>query len=147
MTAANSRPRASSTGAAIPQSAQSQPARSADIDLAAIRHNVATLAAHVAPAKTMVVVKADAYGHGALPVALAAQAAGAHIIGTAHLEEALALREAGLTGELVAWLHTPDAAFAEALAADVASAEAGDPALTARFDAFEGTILIGQAGR
>jgi copper(I)-binding protein len=36
---------------------------------------------------------------------------------------------------------------AEALAADVAAAEAGDPALTARLDAFEGTILIGQAGR
>lgn len=107
--------------------------RSAEIDLAAVRHNVATLAEQVAPAKTMVVVKADAYGHGALPVALAAQAAGAEMIGTAHLAEALKLRAEGLQGDLIGWLHTPDAPFEEAVAADVQIGVSGWelPAITA----------------
>lgn len=119
-------------------------ARSAEIDLAAIRHNVATLVAKVAPAKTMVVVKADAYGHGALPVALAAQAGGAHLIGTAHLTEALKLRDEGLQGELAAWLHTVDAPFEEALAADIQIGISGWelPAVTAAARKLKTTALV-----
>ena len=48
-----------------------------EIDLGAIAHNVATLSAQVAPSRVMAVVKADAYGHGAVPVAEVALASGA----------------------------------------------------------------------
>ena len=54
----------------------------------------------------MAVVKADAYGHGAVPCArAAAKQAGAAWLGTALPEEALQLRAAGLTGPILAWLH------------------------------------------
>jgi len=66
------------------------------IDLAAIRHNVASLLSRLKPGTRMVVaVKADAYGHGTLPVARAAVAAGAYGVAVATAEEAVALRDAG----------------------------------------------------
>lgn len=103
------------------------PERVAVVDLDAVAHNVATLRALLAghtgsgtevPA-LMAVVKADAYGHGAVPVARAVLAAGAEWLGVAHVREALALREAGLTAPILAWLHTRRTPFAEAVAADV----------------------------
>ncbi|MFS0717410.1 alanine racemase [Arthrobacter sp. 1P04PC] len=93
--------------------------RSAVIDLAAVRHNVRRLAAVASPAKVMAVVKADAYGHGAIPVARAALSAGASWLGVAHISEALALRAAGIDAPLLAWLHTPDSNFAAAVAAGI----------------------------
>ena len=67
----------------------------------------------------MVVVKADGYGHGMLPVARAARSAGAEWLGVATGEEALALREAGDTGRLLCWLAAPGADFAPLVGADV----------------------------
>lgn len=67
----------------------------------------------------MAVVKADGYGHGAVPVAKAALEAGASWIGTAHVHEALALREAGIDAPLLAWLHTPATDFAAAVEAGI----------------------------
>ena len=66
-------------------------------------------------------VKADGYGHGLVPSARAAVAGGASWLGVAMLEEALALREAGFTEPILAWLWTPrrDRIAAGALAADV----------------------------
>ncbi|SLK06571.1 alanine racemase [Arthrobacter sp. P2b] len=93
--------------------------RSAVIDLEAIRHNVRRLAAAASPAKVMAVVKADAYGHGAVPVARAAIEAGAAWLGVAHISEALALRAAGIDAPLLAWLHTVDSNFGAAVAAGV----------------------------
>ena len=93
--------------------------RSAVIDLAAVRHNVRRLAAVASPAKVMAVVKADAYGHGAIPVARAALSAGASWLGVAHISEALSLRAAGIDAPLLAWLHTPDSNFAAAVAAGI----------------------------
>jgi alanine racemase len=93
--------------------------RSAVIDLEAIRHNVRHLAAVASPAKVMAVVKADAYGHGAIQVARAALGAGASWLGVAHISEALALRAAGIEAPLLAWLHTPDSNFAAAVAAGI----------------------------
>lgn len=95
------------------------PFREALVDLDAIRDNVATLARLVAPARAMAVVKADAYGHGAVPVARAALAGGAAWLGVADLVEAVALRDAGIDAPILAWLHDPDAAFATAVARDV----------------------------
>ncbi|MET4589064.1 alanine racemase [Arthrobacter sp. 754] len=93
--------------------------RSAVIDLDAIRHNVRRLADAASPAKVMAVVKADAYGHGAVPVARAALEAGASWLGVAHISEALALRAAGIDAPLLAWLHTTESNFAAAVAAGV----------------------------
>ena len=93
--------------------------RSAVIDLEAIRHNVRRLAAVASPAKVMAVVKADAYGHGAIPVARAALSAGASWLGVAHISEALALRAAGIEAPMLAWLHTPESNFAAAVAAGI----------------------------
>jgi len=90
------------------------------VDLAAIRANVETLAA-ATTAEVMAVVKADGYGHGLLPAARAALAGGASWLGVAMLEEALALRSAGITTRTLAWLWTPQEAdtLRSALAADV----------------------------
>lgn len=90
------------------------------IDLAAIRGNVAALRELVGPATTvMAVVKADGYGHGAVEVARAAVSAGAGALGVATLDEAVALRRAGLTAPLVAWLWVPDQDPGAALASGV----------------------------
>ena len=83
------------------------------VDLAAIRHNVEVLLAAAAPgAALMAVVKADGYGHGAVPVARAALAAGASWLGVCTLEEALQLRAAGIAAPVLCWLHLPDDDFA-----------------------------------
>jgi alanine racemase len=92
----------------------------ARIDLDAVRDNVAVLRDHAAGAAVMAVVKADAYGHGLLPCARAALAGGATWLGTALVEEAVALRRAGVGGRVLAWLAAPgEDAYAEAVAADV----------------------------
>ena len=78
---------------------------SADIDLAAMRANVTALRRLVGGAALMVVVKADGYGHGMVRCAAAARQAGADWLGVATPAEALALREAGDTGPLLAWLY------------------------------------------
>lgn len=95
------------------------PFREAVVDLDAVRANVRTIAAQVAPAEVMAVVKANAYGHGAVPVARAALDAGAGWLGVADVDEALALRDAGIEAPVLAWLHDPDARFAPAIARDV----------------------------
>ncbi|QBJ20997.1 alanine racemase [Kocuria marina subsp. indica] len=93
--------------------------RSAVVDLSAVQHNVRRLA-ELARGRTLIaVVKADAYGHGAVPVARAVLAAGAHMLGTAHASEAVALRDAGITAPVLAWLHTPATDFEQALRRDV----------------------------
>lgn len=95
------------------------PFREALIDLDAVRENVAAIARTVAPAGVMAVVKADAYGHGAAQVARAALAGGAARLGVADLDEALALRDAGIDAPVLAWLHDPTARFETAIVHDV----------------------------
>ncbi len=63
------------------------------VDLSAVEANVARLRATVAPAEVWAVVKADAYGHGAVPVGRAALAAGATKLCVATWEEARSLRD------------------------------------------------------
>jgi alanine racemase len=93
--------------------------REAVIDLGALASNVVRLRELIGTPHTMAVVKANAYGHGAVPVAKAAVAAGADWLGVADIDEALELRAGGLTAPVLAWLHGPDADWAAALAADV----------------------------
>jgi len=66
------------------------------VDLDALSHNLRALRAH-AGVPVMAVVKANAYGHGLVPVALHLQAQGVEQLGVAFLEEGMALRRAGVT--------------------------------------------------
>ncbi|MFI9807678.1 alanine racemase [Streptomyces sp. NPDC052301] len=91
----------------------------AEIDLGALRANVRVLRARAKGAAVMAVVKSDGYGHGALPCARAALAAGATWLGTATPEEALALREAGLPGRILCWLWVPGGPWRQAIEADI----------------------------
>jgi alanine racemase len=80
------------------------------IDLDRITENVKHLK-EVAGVDLMAVVKADAYGHGLIPVARAALAGGATSLGVALLEEAITLRDAGITAPILAWLVPPGSDF------------------------------------
>jgi alanine racemase len=109
----------------------------AEIDLDAIRHNVSVLADLVAPAAMCTVVKADAYGHGDVPVAEAALEAGASWLAVALVEEGVRLREAGVESpilllseprvgdapEVVHWRLTPTAYRSEFISALAREAE------------------------
>lgn len=65
--------------------------------------------------KVMGVVKADAYGHGMLQVARKIEAEGVDYLGVADLREAEALRSAGITSRILAWLHDPQDDFVSAI--------------------------------
>lgn len=91
----------------------------ARIDHGALAHNVQVLRERASGAAVMAVVKADAYGHGLVPCARTAVAAGASWLGAAFLEEALQLRGAGLEVPVLAWLFAPGEDLAPAIAADI----------------------------
>lgn len=87
----------------------------AQIDLSAITHNTVALKER-AGVELMAVLKADAYGHGLIPVARAAIEGGATWLGTALLEEAIALRTAGITSpRILAWLTPPGDQYRKAI--------------------------------
>lgn len=95
------------------------PFREAVVDLSAIRDNIAALRTRIGTPYFLTVVKANAYGHGMIPVAQAALAGGATHLGVADVAEALALRVAGIGAPILAWLHDPNENFETAVAADV----------------------------
>lgn len=82
----------------------------AEIDLSAIQGNLGTLARRLSPgARLMAVVKADAYGHGALEVARAALEAGAAYLAVATVEEGVELRRGGIGAPILVLTGThPD---------------------------------------
>lgn len=111
-----------------------------EIDLAAVAHNVRALARRASPAELCVVVKADGYGHGAVPVARTALGAGATTLAVAIVDEGVALRDAGIDApililsecgtdeydEVVGFGLTPTVYRAESIdAAERAAARAG----------------------
>ena len=98
------------------------------VDLSAIKHNV-DLLKKTAGTKLLAVVKADAYGHGLVPVAKAALSAGADYLGVALLEEAISLREAGIDAPILAWLVQPGSDFKKAIELDIELAAASLAAL------------------
>jgi alanine racemase len=79
----------------------------AEIDLDAIRHNVATLRAAVSPSGTWAVVKANGYGHGAVEVARAALSAGAEGLCVALVQEGVELRQAGIDAPILVLSQQP----------------------------------------
>lgn len=95
------------------------PLREARIRLDALVGNLEVLRRAVAPAAVMGVVKADAYGHGMVPIARALADAGVAWLGVADVDEAVALRAAGIETPVLAWLHAAPAEFAAAAALDV----------------------------
>ena len=104
------------------------------VDLSAIKHNVELLK-KTAGTNLLAVVKADAYGHGLVPVAQAALSAGASYLGVALLEEAITLREAGIDAPILAWLVQPGSDFKEAIDLDIELAVASRSALKEISDA------------
>lgn len=71
------------------------------VDLDALRRNLAGLKAKVGSARIMAIVKANAYGHGLVPVSRALLRFGADALGVAFLEEGIALRRAGVRAPVV----------------------------------------------
>jgi alanine racemase len=79
----------------------------AEIDLGALRHNVATLAAHIGPQQLWAVVKADAYGHGAIECARVALQSGAQGLCVALVSEGIALRQSGINAPILIMSEQP----------------------------------------
>jgi alanine racemase len=84
------------------------------VDLDAVRESVATLRAAAGSAQVLAAVKADAYGHGAVPVARAALEAGATWLGVVLVEEGVALRQAGVRAPILVMMEPPPGAGAVA---------------------------------
>ncbi len=68
-----------------------------EVDLGALARNYQRIAQQVAPARVMPVLKANAYGHGLVQVARKLQQVGAPYLAVAYLEEAMRLRQEGVT--------------------------------------------------
>ncbi|MGH3320056.1 MAG: alanine racemase [Streptosporangiaceae bacterium] len=119
----------------------SSPRAEARVDLGAVRANVEALRDRAAGARVMAVVKADGYGHGMLPCARAALAGGASWLGVAFVEEALALRAAGIAAPVLAWLLSPgeDARDAVSAGVDLSASAAWTVDEVARAAAATGT--------
>ena len=90
-----------------------------EIDLDAVRANVTALRELASPAEFLAVVKANAYGHGAVPVARAALEAGASWLGIARVEEAAQLRDAGIEARIMLLSEPAPAAIADVVAHDI----------------------------
>ena len=104
-----------------------------EVDLDAIRHNVRAL--RPPGAELMAVVKADAYGHGAVPVARAVLEAGASWLGVALVEEGIALREGGIRAPILVLSELPRGSEKDALASG----------LTPTIYSEEGVALVAEA--
>lgn len=79
-----------------------------EVERAAIAHNVRAIAGHIGPrVALMAVVKANAYGHGAVEVARVALASGASWLAVARVMEGVELRQAGLTAPILVMSYTP----------------------------------------
>jgi alanine racemase len=90
------------------------------VDTAAIAHNTSLVRALVGDkTAVMAVVKANAYGHGAVPAAQAALAGGASWLGVSSVQEGIELRKAGLTAPILNLGYTPPVALSAAIAANL----------------------------
>ena len=113
-----------------------------EIDLPALQANARALAARLAPHRSlMAVVKADAYGHGLLPVAHAALHAGARWLGVATVGEGLALRRNGISAP-IALLCSPPPADAPYIIAHGLTPMLGDLELAALLATAHGSQRV-----
>jgi alanine racemase len=109
----------------------------AEIDLDAVRANVAAVKARLGGSALCAVVKADGYGHGAVPVAAAMLEAGADGLAVAIVDEGVELREAEITAPILLLSEPP----AEIMGAAIAAV------LTPTLTTLEGVAAAGEAAR
>jgi alanine racemase len=93
--------------------------REIQVDLAKIQSNYRTLKKLVAPSELMAVVKANGYGHGMHEVAQALEDISVDALGVADLDEAIALRAAGIKSRLMCWILSADDDFQMAAEQDI----------------------------
>lgn len=92
----------------------------ANVDLNAIRHNILQIRKVLKKdTKLMVIIKADAYGHGAVPIAKALDENGIDAYGVAIIEEAIELRMAGITKPILVLGYTPKEQYPLVVSYDV----------------------------
>jgi alanine racemase len=106
-----------------------------DVDLAAVTANVATLVDLADGAALCAVVKADGYGHGAVPVARAALAGGATWLAVAMAAEARPLREAGLDVPVLVLSEPSPGEWGEVVALDLRATVHSEAGISAAADA------------
>ena len=112
----------------------------ATVNLDAIAHNIGVMQRFAGDTQIMAVVKADAYGHGAIEVSKTALAAGAVELGCATYEEAMQLRNAGIVdAPILFWMWGPSTPVEEALRANLMIAVAAEWQLDAVLTAVKNT--------
>ena len=115
----------------------------AEINLSAITQNFKSIKSRTT-ADVLAVVKADAYGHGLIPVSKALEEAGADWFGTALLEEAINLRKAGILKPIISWLTPLGEDFKSAIDLDI---DLGIPSIDLLDEVIKAASLTGKAAR
>jgi alanine racemase len=116
---------------------------SAEINLSAITQNFKLIKSRTT-ADVLAVVKADAYGHGLIPVSKALEEAGADWFGTALLEEAINLRKAGILKPIISWLTPLGEDFKSAIDLDI---DLGIPSIDLLDEVIKAASLTGKTAR
>jgi len=116
---------------------------SAEINLSAITQNFKSIKSRTT-ADVLAVVKADAYGHGLIPVSKALEEAGADWFGTALLEEAINLRKSGISKPIISWLTPLGEDFKSAIDLDI---DLGIPSIDLLDEVIKAASLTGKTAR
>ena len=116
---------------------------SVEINLSAITQNFKSIKSRTT-ADVLAVVKADAYGHGLIPVSKALEEAGADWFGTALLEEAINLRKAGILKPIISWLTPLGEDFKSAIDLDI---DLGIPSIDLLDEVIKAASLTGKTAR
>ena len=116
---------------------------SVEINLSAITQNFKSIKSRTT-ADVLAVVKADAFGHGLIPVSKALEEAGADWFGTALLEEALNLRKAGILKPIISWLTPLGEDFKSAIDLDI---DLGIPSIDLLDEVIKTASLTGKTAR
>ena len=114
-----------------------------EVNLSAIAQNFKSIKSRTT-ADVLAVVKADAYGHGLIPVSKALEDAGADWFGTALLEEAINLRKAGILKPIISWLTPLGEDFKSAIDLDI---DLGIPSIDLLNEVIKAASLTGKAAR
>ncbi len=114
-----------------------------EVNLSAIAQNFKSIKSRTT-ANVLAVVKADAYGHGLIPVSKALEDAGADWFGTALLEEAINLRKAGVLKPIISWLTPLGEDFKSAINLDI---DLGIPSIDLLNEVIKAASLTGKTAR
>lgn len=114
-----------------------------EVNLSAISQNFKSIKSRTSAA-VLAVVKADAYGHGLIPVSKALEDAGADWFGTALLEEAINIRKAGILKPIISWLTPLGEDFKSAIDLDI---DLGIPSIDLLNEVIKAASLTGKTAR